>query len=98
MAVLFLLLLLAEPVAGIPVSFVLLLLGKNQEVERSRDPLVRMGAIAPSFTEGILTNEAVVELNVARLLFNLAKPSKILEANLPSPSAGDWTEGSGIRG
>jgi len=98
MPVLLLLLLLAQPVACILVAFVLLLLSKNQEVERSRGPLGRMNAVAPSFTERILTNEAVVELDVACLLFNLAKPSKVLEASLSSPFAGDRTEGGGIRG
>ena len=96
--VLLLLLFLAQPVTSIPVSFVLLLLSKNQKVERSVDPLVRMGAVAPGFTESIFTDETVVELNVARLLFNLTKSSKILEANLAPPFAGDWTEGRGIRG
>ena len=96
--VLLLLLFLAQPVASILVPFVLLLLSKNQEVERSGNPLVRMSDVAPGFTDSIVTDDTVVELNVARLLFNLTKSSKILEANLASPFAGDWTEGRGIRG
>ena len=51
-----------------------------------------MGAITSGFTD-----EAVVELNVARLLFDLTESSKIVEANLAPIFSGDWTEGSGIR-
>ena len=96
-SVLFLPLLPAQPVASVLVSFVLLLLSKNQEVKRSRDPLVRMNAITSGFTDSILADEAVVELNVARFLFDLPKSGEVVEANLVSPPAGDRTEGSGIR-
>ena len=65
--VLLLPLLLAQPVANVPISFILLLLSKNQEVERSRNPPVWMGAIAAGFTDSVLPDETVVELNVASL-------------------------------
>jgi len=95
--VLLLLLFLAQSVTGISVPFVLLLLSENQEVERSGDSLAGVSAVAPSFSDSILTDEAVVELNVTCLLFDLTKSSKILEANLAPPFAGDWTKGRGIR-
>ena len=96
-SVLLLPLLPAQPVASVLVSFVLLLLSKNQEVKRSRDPLVRMNAITSGFTDSILADEAVVELNIDRFLFDLPKSGEVVEANLVSPPAGDRTEGSGIR-
>jgi len=95
--VLFLLLLLAQPVASILVSFVLLLLTKNQEIKWSGDSLARMNAITPGFTNSVFADEAVIKLNVARLLFDLAKPSKIVETNLPPPLTSDWAEGTSIR-
>ena len=96
-SVLLLPLLPAQPVASVLVSFVLLLLSKNQEVKRSRDPLVRMNAITSGFTDSILADEAVVELNIARFLFDLPKSGEVVEANLVSSPTGDRTEGSGIR-
>ena len=95
--VLFLLLFLTQPVTSIPVSFVLLLLGMNQKVERSRSPPGWMDAIVSRFTNCVLADETVVELKVARLLFNFAKPSEVVKADLPSPFAGGWPEGWGIR-
>ena len=56
-----------------------------------------MSAITTGFTDGILADKAVVELKIARLFFNLAKPSKVVNSNLGSPSAGGRTEGRGIR-
>ena len=96
-AVLFLFLLLAQPVTNVLVSFILLLLSKNQKVERAGDPPVRMNPVASSFTDSVFADEAVVEVDVARFLLNLTKPSKIMAASLTSPFAGDWTEGSGVR-
>jgi hypothetical protein len=95
--VLLLFLLPAQPITRIPVSFKFLLLGKNQEVERSMSPPVWMSAIVSGFANGVFADEAMVELKVARLLFNLAKPSKVMEANLSSPFAGDRSEGRGVR-
>lgn len=95
--VLFLSLLLAQPVASVLVSFVLLLLSKNQEVKRSRDPLVWMDAVASGFTDSVLADEALVKLKIARFLLDLTKSGKIVEANLTSPFTGNWTEGRGVR-
>ena len=93
MTVLLLLLLPTQPFTSIPVSFVFLLLSKNQEVERSGSPPIWVGAVVTSFTKSVLADETKVELKVTRLLFNLAKPSKVVEANLPSPFAGDRSKG-----
>lgn len=95
--VLLMLLLPAQPIASLPVSFVLLLLSKNQEVERSGKPPVRMSAIAASLTDSILADKTVVELNVASFLFDLSESCKVVEPSLASGTAGSWTKGGGIR-
>jgi len=94
--VLLLLLLLAQPVANVPVSFILLLLSKDQEVKRSRNSPVRVSAIAAGFADSVLPDETVVELGVASFLFDLPKSSKIVEANLASTTAGSRAKGGGV--
>ena len=95
---LLLLLLPTKPVTRISVSFVLLLLGKNQEVEWSKSLPGGMSAIISGLTNGVLADETIVELKVARLLLNLSKSSEVVEACLPSPFAVGWPKGWGIRG